>query len=75
MARSLDEWVMLIAKVLCALAFFVVMFVFNILWFFIFPVVLMVRSKLSSLDLYTDMNMFTPLELWGKLVRRFFGLD
>ena len=76
MSRTFDEYVMLIAKWIVVLVGFAIIFAFQFIWFVIFPLVKILHKKFRrDENLQTDMNFFTPIEWYGKMVRRFFGLD
>jgi len=75
MSRSFDEWIVLIAKWIAVFVGFCIVFAFQFIWFIIFPLILFIRNKINKSELQTEMNFFSPIEWYGKFVRRFFGLD
>ena len=74
---SFDERLVLIFKWLVALALFMcVVMPFQVLWFVLFPFIMMVNKKARrNSELQSDMHFFSPIEWFGKLAKRFLGLD
>ena len=74
---SFDEKVFLIAKWLVYIIVFVgIVMPFNVIWFFIVPLIKMFQKKTDDGGLETvEINAFTPIELYMKFGKRFLGLD
>jgi|GEM_PF-3209041 len=72
-----EEKLLLVAKwVAIVIIFFGLVLPFNILWFLIFPVIMIVRKKWKpETAAQTEMNFFTPIEMYSQIIKRLMGLD
>ena len=74
---TFDERVLWICKWLLWIAlFFGVCLPVQILWFLIFPLIKILTPKIQRNDeARTDLEFFTPTEVYGKLAKRFLAGD
>jgi len=75
---TFDERLVLIAKWLVALVLFLgIIMPVQIIWFLIFPFIIMpIRRKIyKETANQTELNFFTPVELYGHFAKKFLGLD